>query len=225
MKPPQKALLLIGSFKGLKSTSHSIGLYLLDKLEKQGVITSKAHIHRSMKSQEKQQELIEMIADTDLVILSCPLYIDSLPSPVIQFMELMARIGKPSRSQTFMAIVNSGFPEPSQGKTAVENLRHFAREVGFEWAGGFSIGGGGGIDGKSLEELPGFIKKTLTALNLAASSLVKGESVPEEAMALLRKPMMPRWLYILGGNFGWKQKARKNKVKGRLKDQPYARER
>lgn len=124
-----------------------------------------------------------------------------------------------------MAIVNSGFPEPSQAKTAVEILRHFAREVGFEWADGFPIGGGGGIDGKSLEELPGFIKKTLTALNLAASPLVKGESVPEEAMAVLRKPIMPRWLYILEGNFGWKQKARKNKVKGRLKDQPYVRER
>ncbi len=222
MKTPDSALLLVGSFKRLKSTSYSIGSYMLGKLEEMGVKTDIAEIHSSMKSAQKQQELIGLVAGFDLIILSCPLYIDSLPYPVIQFMELAAGAVKNAKDQSFVAIINSGFPESLHSDAAVEICRNFALESGFKWAGGLPIGGGGAIDGKPLEKLPGFIRGVISALDLAASSLYTGESISEEAIALIRKPAMPKWLYILAGNFGWKSRAKKNNVKHRLKDRPYA---
>ncbi len=221
MKTLESALLLVGSFKRSKSNSYSIGSYLLGKLEEAGVKTNKADIHGSMKSEKKQQELMGLVDGSDLIILSCPLYIDSLPYPVIQFMELTAKAAKLPKEKLFMAIINGGFPESSQSDSAIEICRNFTVEAGFKWAGGLPVGGGGSIDGKPLEKLPGFIRGVMSALDLAAASLSKGESISEEAIALIRKPIMPKWLYILGGNFGWKSKAKKNKVKHRIKDRPY----
>ena len=40
---------------------------------------------------------------------------------------------------------------------------------------------------------------------------------------MTRKPIMPPWLYVLGGNIMWKRWAAKNGAKERLRDRPYAR--
>ena len=46
-------------------------------------------------------------------------------------------------------------------------------------------------------------------------------SVPQAAVDLMAKPMMPTWLYLIGGNLGWHLEARKNKVRKKLRERPY----
>ena len=89
MTTNKKALLLIGSPKGEKSTSASLGNYLTSKLEEFGMISEIGFIHRLVNREEKIQSLFEMIDTADLIILSFPLYVDSLPAPVIKAMELI----------------------------------------------------------------------------------------------------------------------------------------
>ncbi len=87
MTSNKRVLLLIGSPKGEKSTSASLGNYLISKLEEFGMISEKLFIHRLVNREEKLQELSQIIENVDLIILTFPLYVDSLPAPVIKAME------------------------------------------------------------------------------------------------------------------------------------------
>jgi len=55
--------------------------------------------------------------------------------------------------KSIVAIANSGFPEAEHSQTALEVCRLFARQVGFDWAGGLAMGGGGMVSGQPLAEL------------------------------------------------------------------------
>ena len=45
--------------------------------------------------------------------------------------------------------------------------------------------------------------RNVKSLDLAADALAKGEAIPEEAVKLMARPLVPRWLYLLIGNRGW----------------------
>jgi len=51
--------------------------------------------------------------------------------------------------------------------------------------------------------------------------IASGRSISKEAFDLMAKPMMPVWLYLLGGNWGWKYKAKKNGVSKRINECPH----
>jgi putative NADPH-quinone reductase len=103
----RKALLFIGSPKGLKSTSYALGSYLLKKHE--------------------------AVAAADLIVFSFPLYVDQLPAPLLKALELVAdhrKVNAPAKPQKIMAIVQCGFPETYQNQLACDIMRQFAKEDG-----------------------------------------------------------------------------------------------
>ena len=88
MTAPKNALLLVGSPKGLKrGSSTRLGGLLFDHLEKRGIDTDACHIHAVLRSRDPQI-LRNSVAGADLVVLATPLYVDSLPAPVIWAMYL-----------------------------------------------------------------------------------------------------------------------------------------
>jgi hypothetical protein len=95
-------------------------------------------------------------------------------------------------------------------------------ETGYEWMGGLALGMGGAIDGKPLTKMGRMVKHILRALDLTAAAADRGQPVPAEAVDLMAKPLMPRWLYTAVGNRGWKQQAKKNGVRNRINARPYA---
>ena len=223
MQKPRTALLLVGSPQGSNSTSNSLGTYLLDQLEKKGFKTRKEIINQSLCSSEKQAAMLEAVDESDLIIFASPLYVDSLHSQVIKSLELIAEHekSKPNKTQkTIVAISNCGFPEASQNNTALTIFRIFARQVGFVWAGGLAMGGGGMIHGVPLDEIKGQARNQIKALKLAADALEKGESIPNEALLSMAKLGIPRSLYSWMGNRGWKQQAKSNLKVKQMYDQP-----
>lgn len=219
-----KALLLVGSPRGKRSTSYSAGSYLLDKLKgEEGVETESLNIQASLKGREGQENLLARIDEADIVILASPLYVDSLPAAVIRLMEMIGARER-MKEQTFAVIVNCGFPEPSHNDTAVAIVRRFALEAGFNWAGAIAFGQGGVVGARPLNEHGGPTQWISKALALAAQALRESREIPEEARELLRKPFIPKALYVKFGDLGWKAEARKNKVQKKLYDRPYQRE-
>lgn len=220
----RKALLLIGSPKPASSTSEALGDYLLDKLHQHGIESEKIKLIQILKDDRGRNKLISSINNCDILILTCPLYVDSAPAIVTKAMEL---INNERKSQEFLkkpimlAICNSGFPEAHQNHTAIEIYRHFAKESGFEWAGGLALGGGGAIDSRPLISLGGMVRNVKKTLDLTASSIADGKHIPEEAAKLMAQPIVPQWLYVLIGQFGWKSKAKKHGVHKNLNDRPY----
>ena len=227
----QKALLLVGSPKTSKSTSNTLGEYLFKLLDTQAIQTEKIYLHTIVHSNEKMKALMDTVDSVDLVTLVFPLYVDSLPAPVIDVLEQIAFHRKsqkqPNRS-IFTAISNSGFPEASQIANALAVCEIFAEQAGFQWAGGLALGGGHGLGDKPPEEWGQRTMNIRKALELTAEALVHGQPVSTDSKAIMSKPLIPSWFpfwaYRLIGGFGWKQQAKQYGMDKSLNGQPYVNE-
>ena len=224
--PIRRALLLVGSPRTRKSSSQSLGGYLFEQLSARQIQTETIYIHTTMRSAERTKALLEAVEGADLVLLAFPLYIDSLPAPVIEALERIAayRVDrKRTPRQLFTAISNSGFPEAHHNNPALAICETFARQAGFEWAGGLALGAGEGlVHGAPLNEAGGPATPIKKALEMAAAALAAGEHIPQAGIDLLAKSFVPGWLYRAIGWYGWKQQAKRWGAEKSLKRQPYA---
>jgi multimeric flavodoxin WrbA len=221
--PVRRALLLVGSPRTRTSSSNSLGGYLFERLRAQGVHTETVFLHTVLRSSEKWQALLEAADAADLVTLAFPLYVDSLPAPVIEGLERLAahRHGRAPRRQLFTAIANCGFPEAHHNATALAICETFAVQAGFAWGGSLALGGGEMIAGVPLVQMGGRTVRVRRALDLAAEALAQGQAVPEAAQALLGKPVIPHWVYRLFGGLGWKRRAKGWGAENSLRRRPY----
>lgn len=221
MQNKKKVLMLIGSPKPERSTSGSIANYLESQMEQAPIQVEKMQIRKQLMTSEGCGKLIEAFQQAHVILLISPLYVDSLPAPVIRVLELIAsNRTKTSREQIFMAIINAGFPEAAHNETALAICQNFVRECGMKWGGGLAVGMGGSISGAPLDKLGGMVRKLRKALELTAESVVAGEDLPIEAIRLAAIPSMPCWFYRLMGNIGWKMQARKYGVSNMINSRP-----
>ncbi|HKI53493.1 MAG TPA: NAD(P)H-dependent oxidoreductase [Anaerolineales bacterium] len=140
--PIKSAVLLVGSPRTRKSTSASLGGYLFEQLKERGVETQTIQIYTTINSQVRMDEMYKAIDDADLVLLAFPLYVDSLPAPVIATLEKIAAHRKGSNKPIrFAAIANCGFPEAHHNDTALAICSEFARQNNFAWMGSLALGG------------------------------------------------------------------------------------
>jgi hypothetical protein len=217
----QRIMLLIGSAKAAgRSTSEALARHLAGRFEAGGASVTMRPVNRSRRVAEDQR-LLAAIDAADLFMLVTPLYVDSLPYLVTRSLELVAARGERRPNQRLAALVNCGFPEAAQCRTAVAILECFARRAGFIWAGGLALGGGASIDGRPLERLGGMTRHLRAALDQAADALVRGEPIPAAAVAQLAKPTMPAALYTAVANAGWYWQASRHGVRRHLKERPY----
>ncbi len=218
------ALLLIGSSKLSLSASQALGSYLCERLRERGWDTETLTLWKTLRSKATRESLLAASDRADLVVLALPLYADSLPAPVVQTLELIAahRHGGGARPQRLLAIVNSGFPEAAHNDLAVAICAQFARQTGFEWAGGLRLGGGGVLGGQPISATHGPTRAVAQSLDLAAAAVADGKPVPSEAIEAMARPLIPNAAYLLIGSLGWLLQARQNKNLTKLWSRPYA---
>jgi multimeric flavodoxin WrbA len=220
----RRALLLVGSPKQRKSTSHSLGGYMYEQLSARSIHTEAIYVHSALRSAERTQALLAAVDAADLVTLSFPLYVDSLPAPATEALELIAahrQERNAARRQLFAAIANCGYPEAHHCAPALAICALFAQQAGFEWAGGLALGGGGMINGTPLVEGGGKTLLMRNALDLAAEALAEGRAVPNAAQDLFAKPLIPPWTYRLMSRLGWVLGAREHNAIRLLRRRPY----
>ncbi|MBU5676401.1 NAD(P)H-dependent oxidoreductase [Alkaliphilus sp. MSJ-5] len=218
----KKALLLIGSPKLKKSASESLGSYLLEGLYKNGYKCNKLHIISILKNDV--EELFDNVNDADILIVSSPLYVDSLPSPLIKAFELIGDNRKERESvkkQSMISIVNSGFPESFHNDTALKICKNFADKADFDWLGGLAMGGGPAINGMPIKDLGGMTRNIVKALDMTIESITNNKSIPLEATDMMSSKLIPIWLYTLIANRSWKTQAKKFNVHKSLYAKPY----
>ena len=219
-----RVLLLTGSPAAASSTSASLGGYLLERLTAQGIGTETVHIYKAQKTTDGFSALLASMSAADLVVLASPLYVDSLPAPVIRALERIASTraaGSPAERARFAAIVNGGFPEVWHNFVAIDICRLFARDAGFDWAGGLPLGGGGMVGGRPLPTLGGRARHLVRALDLTASALGAGRPVPAPAVDLFSRKSIPTWVYRYFANAGFRREAETLGAASRLRDRPY----
>lgn len=223
MKPPRSALLLIGSPKTQGSTSGYLGAYLMERLEENNVKTNQLHLHSCLQSAQKRHELLDAIRRTDLIVISVPLYVDSLPAMVIRALEFITEnCPKQDLENTGIAvIINCGFPENRHNDTAVAIYRQFARQTNLHWLGCLAMGMGGRINQQLLNPQKRIFKNIKQALDIAAETLACSQDISEQAVRLMGRSTMPNCLYLWIVDMVWKKKANKNMVRHKLGYRPY----
>jgi multimeric flavodoxin WrbA len=219
----RRALLLVGSPKNQQSNSNALGGYLFEQLNRRAIGTETMYLHTVVSSPPRMEALFRALDEVDLVTLAFPLYVDSLPAPVIQALEKIAvrPRARESGRPRFSAIANCGFPEAHHTATALAICHTFARQAGFEWAGALGLGGGDMLRGEPLVEKGGQTLRIRQALDLAAEALAQGHSIPEAAQELLGKPIIPAWMYRLAGDLGWLEGARRYGALLSIGQRPY----
>ena len=216
MTDQERVVLLVGSPKGLKAgSSVRLGRVITDGLEEAGWHCEAFHLHAAVQTEDTMSELLASLDAAHLVVLSTPLYVDSLPAPVIHALHRIAshRAGANGGSAPrFLSIVNCGFVEPRQNEGAQRMLQQFCSQARFESVGSLSLGATGTMN-----------RKVRKAFKLIVDSLREGILIPEDVYNLTKSLVIPRSLYIVGGNYMWKRQAKANGVRDQLKAQPYKR--
>lgn len=157
------------------------------------------------------------MAASHLLFLVTPLYVDALPSLTTHALELIAAARQSSEARTplphFAALINCGFPEAEQTRTAMRIVRHFADQAGYLWAGGLPLGGGGVLSPTSSLDTPtGAVTNVVRALNEAIPALAATGVIPVAAIETMATSVMPDVFYRLVADLGWRWQAHKHGI-------------
>ena len=97
----------------------------------------------SISRRQDFQRALELFPGMDAVCLFAPLYVDGLPSHVMEFLMQAEEYCKnhPCRFRLY-ALSNNGFIEGNQNRPALHMLQAWCERAGIAWGGGIGIGGG-----------------------------------------------------------------------------------
>lgn len=180
----KKFLLLNGSPRKNKTSCSFIRTIKL-LAEQEGHRAEIIHIIDCYDNRSMEQ-LKESLTRCDVIGLVSPLYVDTLPSPVIWFLERLAEeFPEELKGKGFFAIGQCGFPDATLCQPLLGSCRCFAAAVKMNWLGGLGYGGGAIIDGLPLETLGGRGRKITAALSLALQDMQKGRTISTEAQDLM----------------------------------------
>lgn len=85
---------------------------------------------------------IKKLLKRDVIVMVCPLYVDGLPAQTVEWLERVRDYAYGRRLVVY-CVINCGFFEGEQTRTAMEIVRCFCNECDFSYGGGLGIGSGG----------------------------------------------------------------------------------
>ena len=193
-----------GSPRGKKSNSEILINYLYSLLEGHKINKYYSFFNKI------DSEIKSEIHNADVLIFVFPLYIDSIPSSLLDIL-LKFEEEKIINSKTkIYCIVNNGFFEGKQNQLAILQMKNWCQKTGAEWGQGIGIGAGEILS--YVEKVPlgkGPLKNLGKVLNLFSGNIKALKSDSE----IYVNPNWSRLLYWTQGTVSWIIKARKNKLK------------
>lgn len=208
----------VAIINGSPKAKDSASGMLIEKL--QGFLDGKPDVYRAARLMlENSAETLADMVSADALIIVFPLYVDSLPAPLIEVLERLERAAKsaPAPPPTVYGICNCGFFEAGHTDIALQILRNFARRAGFNWGYGIGIGAGGFSAARCGQTGPA--AALFSALGRLGESLSHPHAVEQENVFVT--PGIPRVLYLLGAHMGWRQMSRQNGVRRRIRAKPH----
>jgi multimeric flavodoxin WrbA len=164
----------------------------------------------------KDKHLLNEILSYDKVIFVSPLYADCLPSTMLEFMATFEDFIKDNNNIKIdmYGLINCGFLEGTQNKTALNILKNYSRRIKFNWRFGVGIGGGEFMKGSKDMPINSRMKRPVYNAFLALKEDIENNS-NDLVDNILTNPKMPKFIYKLAGNAGWKSMAKKNNLKAK----------
>lgn len=207
-----KLTLFNGSPRGKKGTTAQ----LLNAL-KEGFLkldSNRCHEYYLMGNREDKLNSLTFIS-SDIVIIAFPLYTDSMPGIVKEFMEKLSNIKDMNNLPTVGFLIQSGFPEAKQSYYVERYCKKLTERLGCTYLGTIIKG-----NANRIEEQPKFMTKKvfenmenlgniLGKTGKLDDSLIKKILIPETLSALMRFILKLMNLTPLG-EFYWKKELKKS---------------
>lgn len=203
-----KIMMIDGSPKVSKSNSEYFLNILSDFIESKDIVKYK------LSKKVDYEDIIKEINTIDTLVFAFPLYVDSLPSHVLEFLIMLEENFKDNlKGVNVYVIVNCGFYEGKQNKIALNIMKCWCKKMNIKWAQGIGIGAGemmGGLRNVPMGNGPN------TNLGLALDNLAKNINENKSGDDIFTTPsMFPRFAFRLAANRFWISKANRNGLKKR----------
>ena len=203
-----KIMMIDGSPKVSKSNSEYFLNILSDFIESKDIVKYK------LSKKVDYEDIIKEINTLDTLVFAVPLYVDSLPSHVLEFLIMLEENFKDNlKGVNVYVIANCGFYEGKQNKIALNIMKCWCKKMNIKWAQGIGIGAGEMMGG--LRNVP-MGKGPNTNLGLALDNLAKNINENKSGDDIFTTPsMFPRFAFRLAANRFWISKANRNGLKKR----------
>jgi len=163
---------------------------------------------RCNSSSVETQGFLDSARASDVIVIVFPLYIDGIPSHLLRLLcSAEPFIAGAAPGAKLYVIAHNGFYEAGQNQTALDIMRNFCVRAGLDWGQGAGLGASPMIH--TVQAGKGPNKDMGRTLDKFAGNIILKQS----SDYMFSKPNMPRFLYISGGNLGWKSQAKKNGIK------------
>ena len=133
----RNVLILNGSPKKKSSTSHFLSKVM-------GLFLAGCNVrYASLRLPGGYPAILKQLEDIDALILAVPLYVDGIPSHVLEFMQQAERFCAEHGCRFSLYVIsNNGFIEGTHNKVHLKMYECWCRQAHITWGGGIGIGGG-----------------------------------------------------------------------------------
>lgn len=170
---------------------------------------------RLVRADTPQKAIAEML-EADILLIVFPLFVDSLPSPLIELLtRLEITVCHGAAIPRIFTIVN-GALDSAQTALALEMIEHFACRAGLPWRYGIGIGAGSMLYNAGENWEKGLASDIYHALCDMATAIKEKRS----GQNIFIVPKFPRFLYKTVANMSFWREAKRNGV-GNLRARPY----
>ncbi len=108
-------------------------------------------------------------------------------------------------------LVNCGFIEGTQNKTAINIFKNYCKRINFNWRFGVGIGDGEFMKGSKSMPLNSRMKKPVYNSFLALKKDIENNS-KDQVDNILTNAKMPKFIFKSAGNAGWNHMAKENNM-------------
>lgn len=214
---------LNGSPRGTKSNTDLLLAAFLG-----GFHEEPGHSHElfHLVSRSERPRAAQAFAAADAALLAFPLYVDSMPAPVAEFVELLAPLCGRDDNPRLLFLVQSGFPEACHSRPVERWAEKLSRRLGSPYVGTIVKGGVEGIQAQ-----PAWMRRPLfRRMRALGRGFGREGQLDARLLARLAKPERfgPLSRFALGAFFSalvaasWNHQLKQNGVLAERDARPYA---
>lgn len=142
--------------------------------------------------------LIEKLSDFSDLLFVFPLYADSIPVTLLNFLKDLEQV-TPARKPTISVLINCGFIEPQQNDIAVKMMRLFCRKNGYPFGSVLKVG-----SGEAILSTPFLVFLNAKVKKLARSIFLHRYQVFQVTMPI------PKRMFLKASSIYWEEYGKRN---------------
>ena len=210
----------IAAINGSPKANNSASGILISQIEAIAETTFTVYQAAKLIRQESISAAMADILNANVLLIVFPLYIDSLPAPVVKVLTLLEReaVKEGGQPPKVYSVCNCGFYEAENNRLALDIIRNFCVSAGLPWGYGIGIGAGGSIQSLSPNMSGGPMANVYAALCELVESIRNHRSLQKNQFLT---PEIPRSVYLSEANKAWEQAADKYGKKASLRARPH----